>query len=118
MGARGARGRADPGRALEALLWRGAELQAADRALMEAVADFKPSVAEQAAELHACTERAAQRARRPPGTMRADATGDDIRMIMCGIGSAMQMRGDAWRRYLDRHARRPARLTLDSLSST
>jgi AcrR family transcriptional regulator len=88
-----------PGAALEALLWRGAELQANDRALMEAVADFKPSVARQAEELHACTEKLLTRAQ-AEGTFRADADGEDIRLMMCGLGSVMQMGGDGWRRYL------------------
>jgi AcrR family transcriptional regulator len=89
----------DPGPALEALLWRGAELQAKDRALMEAVADFKPGVAEQASELHACMEKLLTRAQ-ATGHIRADATGEDIRLMMCGLGSVMQMSGDGWRRYL------------------
>ena len=88
-----------PGAALEALLWRGAELQASDRALMEAVSDFKPSVAQQADELHACTEALLTRAKEE-GTVRSDAIGEDIRLMMCGLGSVMQMGGDGWRRYL------------------
>jgi len=89
----------DPWAAFHALMWRGAELQASDRALMEAVAEFKPSVAQQAEELHAATERLMHRAQ-AEGEMRADATGDDIRLMMCGLGSVMQMSGDGWRRYL------------------
>ena len=50
--------------ALEALLWRGAGCQASDRALMEAVAEFKPSVARQSEELAACIDRLVSRARR------------------------------------------------------
>ena len=88
-----------PGAAFEALLWRGAELQASDRALMEAVAEFKPSVARQAEELHACTERLLERAK-AEGTIRADAGAEDIRLLMCGLGSVMQMGGESWRRYL------------------
>ena len=40
--------------------------------------------------------------------MRADATGDDMPMMMCGLGSrdAHDAGADAWRRYLTRHARR------------
>jgi AcrR family transcriptional regulator len=89
----------DPGPALEALLWRGAELQAKDRALMEAVAEFKPGVAQQSSELHACMETLLTRAQ-ATGHIRADATGEDIRLMMCGLGSVMQMSGDGWRRYL------------------
>ena len=67
---------------------------------MEAVAEFKPSVARQAEELQACTDDAARARARQEGTVRADATGDDIRLMMCGLGSVMQMGGDGWRRYL------------------
>jgi AcrR family transcriptional regulator len=97
--AREAQDAPDPGPALEALLWRGAELQASDRALMEAVAAFKPAVARQAEELQACTEKLLRRAQ-AEGDIRADATGEDIRLMMCGLGSVMQMSGDGWRRYL------------------
>jgi AcrR family transcriptional regulator len=97
--AREAKDAPDPGPALEALLWRGAELQAKDRALMEAVAEFKPSVARQAEELHACMQHLLARAQEA-GAIRADATGEDIRLMMCGLGSVMQMPGDGWRRYL------------------
>jgi AcrR family transcriptional regulator len=89
----------DPGAAFEALIWRGAEHQANDRALMEAVAEFKPRVAEQASELHACMETLLARAQ-AAGQIRADATGSDIQLMMCGLGSVMQMGGDGWRRYL------------------
>jgi AcrR family transcriptional regulator len=85
--------------AFHAMIWRGAELQASDRALMEAVADFKPSVAEQASGLHASIERLMRRAQ-AQGKMRADATGSDVQLMMCGLGSVMQMSGDGWRRYL------------------
>jgi AcrR family transcriptional regulator len=85
--------------AFNAMVWRGAELQASDRALMEAVADFKPGVAEQASELHASIERLIRRAQ-DQGKMRPDATGSDVQLMMCGLGSVMQMSGDGWRRYL------------------
>jgi AcrR family transcriptional regulator len=85
--------------AFNAMVWRGAELQASDRALMEAVADFKPGVAAQASELHASIERLIRRAQEQ-GKMRPDATGSDVQLMMCGLGSVMQMSGDGWRRYL------------------
>jgi AcrR family transcriptional regulator len=89
----------DPWAAFRAMIWRGAELQASDRALMEAVAAFKPSVAQQAEELHASIERLVRRAQ-AQGEMRADATGADVQLMMCGLASVMQMSGDGWRRYL------------------
>jgi AcrR family transcriptional regulator len=89
----------EAGPALEALLWRGAEHQANDRALMEAVAEFKPSVAQSAEELQACTDALLTRAK-AEGAIRADATGEDIRLMMCGLGSVMLMAGDGWRRYM------------------
>jgi AcrR family transcriptional regulator len=89
----------DPWAAFHAMIWRGAELQASDRALMEAVAAFKPSVAAQAEELHASVERLMRRAQ-AQGAMRADASGEDVRLMMCGLGSVMQMSGEGWRRYL------------------
>ena len=89
----------DPWAAFNAMIWRGAELQASDRALMEAVAEFKPSVARQAEDLHATIERVMIRAQ-AEGAMRADASGEDVRLMMCGLGSVMQMSGEGWRRYL------------------
>jgi AcrR family transcriptional regulator len=86
--------------AFEAVIWRGAELQASDRALMEAVADRKSRAASQAHELHACVEELLTRAK-AAGTVRADAGADDVQLMMCGLGSVMQQGGDRWRRYLE-----------------
>ena len=97
--AREAEAEPDPWAAFNAMIWRGAELQASDRALMEAVAAFKPSVARQAEELHASIERLLRRAQ-AAGAVRADAAGEDVQLMMCGLGSVMQMSGDGWRRYL------------------
>jgi AcrR family transcriptional regulator len=97
--AREAQEQPDAWEALQALLWRGAELQASDRALMEAVAEFKPSVARQSADLRACVDRLIARAQEQ-GAVRADASGDDVRLMMCGLGSVMQMPGEGWRRYM------------------
>ena len=62
--AREAQDEPDAWAALEAMIWRGAELQASDRALMEAVAEFKPSVARQAEELQRCDRAPGAAARR------------------------------------------------------
>lgn len=89
----------DPWAAFHGMIWRGAELQASDRALMEAVAEFKPSVARQSEDLHASIGRLMLRAQ-AQGAMRADASGEDVQLMMCGLGSVMQMSGEGWRRYL------------------
>ncbi len=86
--------------AFEAMIWRGAELQASDRALMEAVADHKFNVARNSHELHACTDELLARAR-ADGVVRADATSEDVRLMMCGLGTIMQMDSERWRRYLE-----------------
>jgi AcrR family transcriptional regulator len=97
--AREAEDAADPWEAFNTMMWRGAELQASDRALMEAVAEFKPSVARQAEELHASIARLMARAQEQ-GAMRADASVEDVQLMMCGLGTVMQMPGEGWRRYL------------------
>jgi AcrR family transcriptional regulator len=86
--------------AFEALIWRGAELQATDRALMEAVADAKSKVAQESHDLHACMAELLARAR-TAGAVRADATAEDVQLMMCGLGSVMQWDGEQWRRYLE-----------------
>ena len=98
--ARDALAEEDAWKAFEAMIWRGAELQASDRALMEAVADAKSRVARDAHELHACTEELLARAR-AAGVARADATAEDVQLMMCGLGSVMQRPGEIWRRYLE-----------------
>jgi AcrR family transcriptional regulator len=97
--AREAQAAPDPWEALKALIWRGAELQVSDRALMEAVADHKSKVAEEAHELHRYTGQLMQRAR-DAGQIRPDVAEDDIRLLFCGLGAVMLMGGDGWRRYL------------------
>jgi len=52
----------DPWEGLRDLLWRSAELQARDRALMEAVSDHKSRVAGEAREMHANVEVLIRRA--------------------------------------------------------
>jgi AcrR family transcriptional regulator len=97
--AREAQDAPDPWQAFHDLIWRGAELQMSDRALMEAVADHKSKVAEEALELHRLTALLMMRGR-DAGLIRPDVQADDIRLLFCGLGSVMQMGGDGWRRYL------------------
>ncbi len=90
----------DPWEAFRALIWRSAELQASDRALMEAVADRKFRAARDAHELHDCIEALLTRVK-AAGAVRADASAMDVQLMMCGLGSVMQQDGDRWRRYLE-----------------
>jgi AcrR family transcriptional regulator len=90
----------DPWKAFEALIWRSAELQASDRALMEAVADRKFRAARDAHDLLACTEELLTRAK-AAGAVRDDASAEDVQLMMCGLGSVMQQDGNRWRRYLE-----------------
>jgi AcrR family transcriptional regulator len=98
--AREAQEAADPWQAFVDLIWRGAEHQAQDRALMEAVADHKSRVAAEAVELQECMRRLMERAK-AQGAMRLDASGEDVPVMMCGLGCVMQRGGDGWRRYLE-----------------
>ena len=68
VGARGAGGARSRARRSRRCCGAAPSCRPTDRALMEAVAEFKPSVAEQASELHACMEHAARRARRRRAT--------------------------------------------------
>jgi AcrR family transcriptional regulator len=90
----------DPWDAFVDVLWRAGELHAADRTLSTVIHEAKMQVAarecgviDAMAELMARAQRA--------GALRADATPDDVGMVMCGLGTVLQMgeRGD-WRRYL------------------
>jgi AcrR family transcriptional regulator len=105
----------DPWEAFSSVLWRGAEIMAADRALSEVFASI-PGAMEQAMPtvegLTGSVEILMQRAR-DAGVLRSDAVLDDIPMIMCGIGSATKKehRCEApWRRHL--------MIVLDGLRAT
>jgi AcrR family transcriptional regulator len=105
----------DPWEAFSSVLWRGAEIMAADRALSEVFASI-PGAMEQATPmvegLTECMEILMQRAR-DAGVLRSDAVLDDIPMIMCGIGSATKKEhrcAAPWRRHL--------MIVLDGLRTT
>jgi AcrR family transcriptional regulator len=96
-----ARERADAWQGFCELIWRAAELNAADRGFCEVMAmtDQRPVIAECGLSAHtaALMERA-----KAAGRMRADASEADVSVIMCGAGSVMRTMTDpdAWRRYL------------------
>lgn len=92
--------------ALAAGIWRCAELTAGDVALCEVIGG-RPSAIEPAALSRQRLETATRRlidGARAQGTIREDATVDDVRTIMCGFGhvAAAQRAGGPldWRRYL------------------
>ena len=105
----------DPWDAFSSVLWRGAEIMAADRALSEVFASI-PGAMEQAMPtvegLTGSVEILMERAR-DAGVLRSDAVLDDIPMIMCGIGSATKKEhrcAAPWRRHL--------MIVLDGLRAT
>ena len=95
----------DPWEALTSVLWRGAEIMAADRALSEVFASI-PGAMEQAMPtvegLQATMSELMRRAKRA-GALREDVVPEDIPMIMCGIGAATKKEhrcSAPWRRHL------------------
>jgi AcrR family transcriptional regulator len=96
---------ADPWEAFATVLWHGAEVMSADRAMSEVFASI-PGVAESAIPtidaLKATMDELIDHAK-AAGALRADLIGDDIPMIMCGIGAATKKEHrcpGAWRRHL------------------
>ena len=83
------------------LIWRAAERNAADLAFLEAVAFTDQSGVVAEVGLADSTNELVRRAK-AQGTMRADASDDDVPMMMCGACSVMRLSAtpDAWRRYL------------------
>ena len=95
----------DPWEAFTCVLWRGAEILAADRALSEVFASI-PGAMEQAMPtvegLQESISRIMDRAQ-AAGVLRDDVVVDDIPMIMCGVGSATKKEhrcAESWRRHL------------------
>jgi AcrR family transcriptional regulator len=95
----------DTWEAIEQMLWRSAELTAEDQGMCEVLASKPKESAGLPASLRLreLTGRLVEKAK-AEGTMRADATIDDIPMVMCGFGriAAAQKDGSPmdWRRYL------------------
>jgi AcrR family transcriptional regulator len=99
--AREALGREDAWEGFCELIWRAAERNAVDRAFCEIVAFTDQSAILEQCGLNASTAELIERAKRQ-GTMRADATQDDIPIMMAGAGSVMRAHPSPaiWRRYL------------------
>ena len=82
------------------LVWRAAELNAADLGFCEVVATTDCRAIVEEVGLMRSTRLLIERAK-AQGRMRADATQDDVQLMMVGAGSVMQQgpAPDAWRRY-------------------
>lgn len=95
----------DPWEAFSTVMWQGAEVMSADRAMSEVFASI-PNVAESALPtIEALQRSTAELIRRAQsaGVLRDDLLLDDIPMLMCGIGAATKKEHrcpDAWRRHL------------------
>jgi AcrR family transcriptional regulator len=95
----------DPWEAFATVLWHGAEVMTADRAMSEVFASI-PGVAESAIPtLEGLTETMDRLIRRAQaaGVLRGDMIVDDVPMLMCGIGAATKKQhrcDEAWRRHL------------------
>ena len=100
--AREALERADAWEGFCEMVWRAAERNAADRAFCEVVGNHDQRAIVAECGLEAATVELMRRAK-AAGRMRADATQDDVAMMMCGASSVMSSmpERDAWRRYLE-----------------
>jgi len=93
--------REDAWEAFRELVWRSAELNARDRGFCDAIAFQDQSGVVLESGLLARLEALMGRAK-AQGAMRADATTDDIAMMMVGMGSVIRSipGADVWRRYI------------------
>jgi AcrR family transcriptional regulator len=95
----------DPWEAFSSVLWRGAEIMAADRALSEVFASIPGAMESAMPTVEGLTDTMAKLIARAQaaGVLRADMIVDDVPMVMCGIGSATKKEhrcAGAWRRHL------------------
>lgn len=105
--AREALGEPDPWEAFSSLMWRGARLQAEDRAVAQVMASQPGAMSKAARErtdLYESTSELIRRAQKA-GVLRKDVVTDDVPMIMCGLGRIIEGAGGpgplaSWERYL------------------
>ena len=95
----------DPWEAFTSVLWTGAEIMAADRALSEVFASIPGAMESAMPTVDGLTETMTHVIRRAQeaGVLRPDMIVDDVPMVMCGIGSATKKQHrceGAWRRHL------------------
>lgn len=97
----------DPGVAFERFLFRGAELQASDRALSEVMRE-RPDAMQLGAACVGLLELIRELLTRAQaaGTIRPDAVAEDVPMLMCGLGTSTPSCGGpfitstSWQRFL------------------
>jgi AcrR family transcriptional regulator len=99
--AREALEREDAWEGFRELIWRAAERNADDLGFCDVVASTDVSAVVAEVGLLESTNELIARAK-AQGTMRADASQDDVPMMMCGASSVMRLSPspDAWRRYI------------------
>ena len=95
----------DPWEAFASVLWRGAEIMSADRALSEVFASIPGAMDDASATVEGLRQSMSTLMERAQsaGVLRDDAEVDDIPMLMCGIGSATKKEhrcSAPWRRHL------------------
>jgi AcrR family transcriptional regulator len=93
--------RDDAWEAFRDLVWRSAELNARDRGFCDAIAYHDQTAVVVDCGLMGRVDQLMRRAQ-AQGALRADATTDDISLMMCGLGSVVRTipAPDVWRRYV------------------
>jgi AcrR family transcriptional regulator len=97
--ARDALERNDPWEGFCELIWRAAEHNAQDLAFCEAIASSDKSAIIEEVGLVDSTRELIERSKRE-GRMRADATEDDVAIMMIGASSVMRSHSEGWRRLI------------------
>lgn len=94
--------REEPWPALELLLWTFAERQGSDDVAAEAMAAVfeHPQVAERHARVDGALERLLSAAR-AEGSLRADATPRDVRLLLSSTRAARHIEAGGWQRILE-----------------
>jgi len=94
-------GRDDAWEAFRDLVWRSAELNARDRGFCDAIAYHDQTAVVVDCGLMGRVEQLMRRAQ-AQGALRADATTDDVSLMMCGLGSVVRTipAPEVWRRYV------------------
>ena len=81
------------------LMWRASEHNAQDMAFCEAIASSDKTTIIEEVGLMASTRALIERSKRL-GRMRADATEDDVAIMMIGASAVMRLYPEAWRRHI------------------